>query len=327
VDKPDRPSFFSAYLSFLVLFWMTAPLAWLYAIPYERFLSPADAVRANLWTLGLVAAWRVALMVRVLTVLMGYTVAQAIFLVMGFADAVALLAIQMMPRPVVGIMGGIRHTETEEAILRVTCAVTGWGCLSLPVWLIGALIASASSKPSWQVPSSAAGPAAAPNRGLLALAVTALVVWIPLLPWTQAEQLLRHTVELDLRGGRVVEALAIMSAHAPSDFPPLWDPPPRVGYGESRPPLMDVLEAIADQPPAPWVRQLYVEKLRQYFGNKYAHPPVRDAGRIARLFQRLEGGPALTTEFRDELEQMLRYGNEISERDKDDLKALLGKNE
>ena len=40
-----RPPFFAAYRSFLTLFWMTAPLAWLYAIPYERFLSPARRLR------------------------------------------------------------------------------------------------------------------------------------------------------------------------------------------------------------------------------------------------------------------------------------------
>jgi hypothetical protein len=47
--------FFAAYRSFLGLFLLTAPLAWLYAIPYERFLSPGAAVWANLATLGLVA--------------------------------------------------------------------------------------------------------------------------------------------------------------------------------------------------------------------------------------------------------------------------------
>src|SRR5262245_61059042 len=51
---PARPPFFSAYLSFLGLFWLTAPLAWLYAIPYERFMPETRAVEANLWTLGLV---------------------------------------------------------------------------------------------------------------------------------------------------------------------------------------------------------------------------------------------------------------------------------
>ncbi len=61
------PPFFTAYRMFLGLFWMTAPLAWLYAIPYERFLSAPDAMSANLWTLGVVSAWRVFLMVRVVS--------------------------------------------------------------------------------------------------------------------------------------------------------------------------------------------------------------------------------------------------------------------
>ena len=56
---PD-PGIGGAYLSFLALYWMTAPMAWLYGIPYEAFLSPAHAIRANLWTLAVVSlcAWR-----------------------------------------------------------------------------------------------------------------------------------------------------------------------------------------------------------------------------------------------------------------------------
>ena len=53
-------------------------------IPYERFLSPVEAVQANLSTLALVAAWRVLLMIRVLTVLLKYRVVDAILLVMMF---------------------------------------------------------------------------------------------------------------------------------------------------------------------------------------------------------------------------------------------------
>jgi hypothetical protein len=65
--RRGEQSFGQAYRSFLGLYWMTAPLAWLYAVPVERFLSPADAVRANLWLLGIVALWRVVLMVRVVS--------------------------------------------------------------------------------------------------------------------------------------------------------------------------------------------------------------------------------------------------------------------
>src|SRR5260370_5135520 len=34
------PGFWRSYRSFLSLFWMTAPLAWIYAIPFERFMTP-----------------------------------------------------------------------------------------------------------------------------------------------------------------------------------------------------------------------------------------------------------------------------------------------
>src|ERR1700751_1245326 len=47
-NRQDGPSFFAGYRSFLSLFWLTAPLAWLYAIPYERFLDPLPATQANL---------------------------------------------------------------------------------------------------------------------------------------------------------------------------------------------------------------------------------------------------------------------------------------
>ena len=35
----NGPGICRAYLSFLAVYWMTAPLAWLYGVPYEQFLS------------------------------------------------------------------------------------------------------------------------------------------------------------------------------------------------------------------------------------------------------------------------------------------------
>ena len=50
---------------------MTAPLAWIYAIPVERFLGAYEATQANLWMLGIVSVWRIVLMIRVVSVLFG----------------------------------------------------------------------------------------------------------------------------------------------------------------------------------------------------------------------------------------------------------------
>ena len=62
---------------FLGLFWMTAPIAWLYGFPFERMTTPDGAVKGRLWTLLIVSTWRVALMIRVLHVLFQVPVSHA----------------------------------------------------------------------------------------------------------------------------------------------------------------------------------------------------------------------------------------------------------
>jgi hypothetical protein len=58
------------WTTFMAVFWMTAPVAWLYAIPVERFLDSYHAAQANIALLGIVSLWRVLLMGRIVSVLM-----------------------------------------------------------------------------------------------------------------------------------------------------------------------------------------------------------------------------------------------------------------
>lgn len=87
------------YRELLSLYWMTAPLALLYGIPFERFLSAADATRANLALLGIVSLWRVLLMSRALSVAYEVNFFRALFPVKLFADSVALVLLGTMPIP------------------------------------------------------------------------------------------------------------------------------------------------------------------------------------------------------------------------------------
>jgi len=132
--------FFERYRVFLSLYWMTAPLAWIYAIPIERFLSPADATRANLWMLGIVALWRVLLITRVVSVLYRTRYLAALCVVMLMADVVTFTLMNVIPRPVVGLMGGIRLTESESIVANTTFQVMLFTFLLFPVWLIGAIV-------------------------------------------------------------------------------------------------------------------------------------------------------------------------------------------
>jgi hypothetical protein len=203
-----RPPFGEAFQSFLGLFWMTAPLAWLYAIPYERFLSPVDATRANLWTLAVVAAWRILLMARVIAVITGRRMLTSFFLVMVFASATAFAAAAVVPPvKIVSFMGGANvpevteqerlvnraidpsqpqtpagvqpQTDREVLVREVAQSIRLLAFCSAPLWLIGGVIAFFVSKPVWRVP--AAPPEPLPTaRAVWVLAAVSIAVWIPL---------------------------------------------------------------------------------------------------------------------------------------------------
>lgn len=241
---------------FMGLFWMTAPMAWLYAIPYERFLSPVDAIKVNLWTLGVVAAWRVLLMIRVVHVLYGFGYLSTTFFVLLFADAVALLAVTLAPTPVIDVMGGIRHTDRDALVVSTTLAVTFYGIISAPVWIIGAIVALVKLKPK---PLNTSDVTVGTSRGLLILAVGSVLAFTPLLWIGQPEQIQRYEAETLLRAGKFSEALALMSQRDRSDYPPHWDPPPETARGGEA--LEPVREAMLEEWPKQWVAEIYLEKI------------------------------------------------------------------
>jgi hypothetical protein len=264
-------TFWLGYRSFLSLYWMTAPLAWLYAIPVERFASPAEAVQFNLTLLGIVSLCRVLLMTRVVEVLYGFSKATAFFLVMLFADGVAMAVLLFTPLPIFDIMGGIRMTESEQLIRNTATSVAVLGVLSFPVWVIGLGISSAVGRrrtklsevmvnQKWPVEKNVARLAI--DWKLWVVAACSLLVWGAILPFTQPEQRLRYDVEKTLNANRISEAIELMSRHKRQDFPPHWDPPPRLAYANAAPPLKNVLTIIADEGSAEWVQKLYFEKLQ-----------------------------------------------------------------
>jgi hypothetical protein len=280
------------YPAFLGLFWMTAPLAWLYAIPYERFLSPGQAMRANLLTLAVVAAWRVALMVRVLVVLLDYRVLAAFVLVMAFGDAVALaISLASWGPMFLPMMAGIRLSESERVLATTTSIVLHLSFCSSPLWVAGAVTLRVRSKPVWQ---GAGGKSVRPTWPLWGLAVLSVVGWAVVLPWTQAEQQLAWQVEQDFREGRVSDVLAVMSAHTPADFPPQWEPPPQrkdlFTTSETGPRLVQLYEEMAETPVAPWVRERYVRKLPHLSIWHFASES--DLARMGRALEKIPEWPA-----------------------------------
>lgn len=264
----DPPPLHKSWLTFMSLFWMAAPMAWLYAIPYERFMSATDAITANVWTLALVSAWRVGLMTRVINVIYGIGPVASFFLVMVFADAITFIVISNAPTPVISIMGGIQHTPEDELVRDVTLTVQIITLLTFPVWAIGALASRRVIKPRW------ADRAETPRRFPLApmlTAAAAIAAFMALLLATQPEQIRRHRAEQLLTTGRIPEALAFMSDHPQHAFPPRWNPPPKLGYREDTPDLTAVRDAMRNQWPADWVAEIFIGKLSRQYVSRYAY--------------------------------------------------------
>jgi hypothetical protein len=298
----DGPVIGRAYLSFLALYWMTAPMAWLYGIPYERFRSRVGAVDANLLTLALVSAWRVTLMTRAVSVIFDLRLRAALPIVMLVAEIAALTAIYSVPLPVINVMGGVPE---QQDMAFAALLVSGLCLATLPIWVVLAGIAAHSSRnmPDWRVPATSDGPGK--GKGALACAALAVVAWAALLPFTQPEQRLARQVEQVYRTSGPAAALALISAHNRADFPPDWQPPPTKFSGYSpTPEILDTLEALADQPHPDWLGDVYAQEFRdRVHFDSFEWPDellTHHAVRLAAILGRLREGPEMARSLQDD---------------------------
>lgn len=262
--------FWQGYLSFLGLFWMTAPMAWVYGIPYERWLPPLDALHANMISLGCVSIWRVLLTARILSVIFGISMWRTFWLVMLFADALLLLALMFAPLPVIDFMGGMQQSPQERELASTAFLAGFIGAVSLLVWIIGAMWAASGPSVAWRVPDSRAGEhgPSAPH-GPLACAAAALAFWIGAAAIVAPEQRLRHQTERLLTSGQIAEGLKLMSSHVRADYPPMWEPPPRPSWRIHEPSPESLRAALISGSFAPWVSGLFWEKCRKQLSQPF----------------------------------------------------------
>jgi len=304
------------YPAFLGLYWATAPLAWLYAIPVERLLPAEQAVAANLWLLAIVSVWRVVLMARVVGVVWRCHGWEAFQIVALFAWGVASAVLSQTRLPILSMMGGIELAPAEAILAEVTFFVMLFLFLSTPFWLIcGVAILFLRRRPGgpWTPDPAFASGSLRVGRSLWAFSAAAVVVGLALLPVTQPEQRLRHEVETALRGTDPAGAIRLMAAHARDDFPPHWDPPPRTGFGERTPRLTDIVEAIATVDPPAWVREVFFAKtINAEYPTWSGGPLLRlDDEALARyvaVLERLPEGKRLAAIHAGSIDTVLRRG-------------------
>lgn len=175
---------------FLGLFWMTAPLAWIFILPVERLMSVDDAAIIKLWFLGMVSLWRVFLVTRILSTLFVPRASEMIytgtfFVVMLVLDSLFLCRFRG-DRPV--LMVGNAGPAVEFLIVHAMAVIVVVGVITWPIWLVGTLMVALGegSRWSWTVKAT-------PSPGRLTMAVkllatASLLIWVVLFPLTQSNR-------------------------------------------------------------------------------------------------------------------------------------------
>ncbi len=315
------PSQAKAFRSFIGLFLMTAPLAWLYAVPYEEFLSPFEAMRWNLCTLAVVAVWRVILISRVISVVYGMRLVHAFFLVMLFADVLTFLVVVLMPKPIVAIMGGIRYSEVDRLVLYVTHNLMVWSVLTVLVWLIGSVICLNLIKKAW--PDQQSQQATHKHHSLFVFALVSIVAWTPALWISQPDQWRKREADELLRKGEVAKAFQLMSMHEPDQYPASWNPPPRNTYGEYVPEIDEIIEVMRDNWPTDWVAEIYLDKIRR--ATKQALRLYHNGEEWSDLTERMDKGwlDSVREENIGKLEFLQEYDQTLTEDDHEVITRLI----
>ena len=128
---PLRPARWR-YVEILTFVCAVSPLALLYAVPVEKFMSLAGARRANVWFLAIVATWRVVLYV---VFLVRYARFRNLRLVVAatlpLSAIVSVLTVLNLERAVFNIMGGLdpsagTSSDSAYAILFLLTFLSFW---------------------------------------------------------------------------------------------------------------------------------------------------------------------------------------------------------
>jgi hypothetical protein len=233
---------------------MTAPLAWLYAIPIEIMADEMTSLRFNLTLLSIVSIWRVLLFSRVVAIQFGLRRWVPLLWILVPCMVIAFFALLSAQLSMVSLMGGIRLTQTQQVLMNYQSAVAA-GCFYgiIPV-LIAALGAIAMSRSPNHRSKEIGSEDLSMGRSVWLWPAVSGVVLLVAATFFQPKLMRSAQVDNLLRKGAVEDAIGRMQTYGESAFPPVWDPPPKhPSHGELQPAITLIADAIETTNPEPWI--------------------------------------------------------------------------
>ncbi len=213
LDYPEEK--FGNYLSFLRCFLMTAPMAWLYGFPIEQWSGVLTASIFNFTVLMIVSFWRVALMIRVTSVLFGHHPARAFALIAIPASVEMFFATLVQSINIVGIMSGVTLDEGEQFLLTATGIVT----MGSVVLFVIAIIVGCVSRKFQMISRRREMGKIKISRMVWGLAVLATVGWLVLAVPHQKRLLAHLRIENFIRADDFAGLSSFLEGKTRSDFP------------------------------------------------------------------------------------------------------------
>lgn len=130
----DHLARFVPYKRWMIGYWLTAPIAWFYAIPVELFASEERSVHFNLVLLSLVSVWRVLLFSRIASILTGLSYIIALTWIGLTSCLIAFPGLIFSQLNLVGFMGGVSLPASDRILVRF------YGGASSVVFIVGLVL-------------------------------------------------------------------------------------------------------------------------------------------------------------------------------------------
>lgn len=241
------------YTVFLTGYWLTAPLAWLYAVPIETMTDELSAIRFNLMALSIVSIWRVLLFSRVASIQFRVPMLAVLSWILVPCMAIAFIAVINAQLSIVSLMGGIRMTESEKLVFGFQNVVAGgifYGFIPVVLFAIFQLIA-VKRRELGMIACRRTRPM---DGRLWAVPVIASVTLLYGAAIHQPKFLRAERVDAMLLDGDVNAAIELMTINGPHAFPIVWDPPPIAKNHDGVIPKIDQIATALNGNDAPaWV--------------------------------------------------------------------------